>query len=211
MKISVFIPTRGFPYCEVIWRLNQDGIPYTFMSGNVGWSITMNNAVNAFLESESDIFVSIDDDTIPPGGFLPALVAPIEEDAADIVGAPTVAVPQPGGLVIPNTFMMGVRDGVETYLPYIGQGVEPVDAVGSAVLAVHRKVFQKIKRPFSEELHKDGSIARGGDIRFCEKAISQGFRVAANFDILCEHYRAVHLGALAAAYTVEFTREEINV
>lgn len=209
MKISVFIPTRGYPYCEVIFRLNSDGIPYTFMHGNVGWSLTMNNAVNAFMEEDSDIFVAVDDDTIPPGGFLPRLVAPILEDAADIVGAPVVAVPRPGGLVIPNTFQWGVQDGQETYLPYIGQGVEPVDAVGSAVLAVHRRVFQKVKRPFSEELNKDGSIVRGGDLRFCERAVSQGFRVVANFDLLCEHFRAVHLGALAAAYTVQFQEEAV--
>lgn len=194
MRVSIFIPTRGFVFAETIQRLNSEGLSYSIMTGGVAWSNTMNRCVEAFMEIESDIFVCIDDDTIPPEGFLDGLVSGIESGYG-IVGAPTL-VARPGNIFLPNTYQ--VREG--EYLHMFGRGLTEVDAVGSACLAVSRDVFKKVKAPFLESFHKNGTIDLGGDLRLCKKAKSQGFKVAADFDILCEHYRSIHLNSAADSY-----------
>lgn len=201
MRVSIYIPTRGFIHAEVISRLNLDGLTYSIMTGNVGWSNTMNRCVESFMGQESDVFVSIDDDTIPPAGFLDKLVSGIESGYG-VVGAPTL-IAKPGTIFLPNTYK---KNGTE-YDHYFGHGLERVDAVGSACIAVSRDVFKKVKAPFLESFHKNGTINLGGDINFCQKAISNGFKVGADFDVLCEHYRAIHLNAAADAY-VSIIRNE---
>lgn len=194
MKVSIFIPTRGFVYAETIQRLNLDGLTYSIMTGGVAWSNTMNRSVEAFMGQDSDVFVAVDDDTIPPEGFLQGLLEPLEHGFS-IVGAPTL-IAKPGGIFMPNTYKL--KDG--NYEHEFGKGIQEVDAVGSACLAVSRSVFTKIKAPFLESFHKNGTIDLGGDLRFCKRAKSQGFKVAANYDILCEHYRPIHLNSAADAY-----------
>jgi GT2 family glycosyltransferase len=194
MKVSIFIPTRGFIYAETIQRLNLDGLTYSIMTGGVSWSNTLNRCVEAFMDQDSDLFVCVDDDTIPPEGFLNGLVSGIESGYS-IVGAPTL-IAKPGGIFMPNTYYL--KDG--EYEHAFGKGIQEVDAVGSACLAVERRVFQKVKAPFLESFHKTGVIETGGDLRFCKRAASQGFKIAANYDVLCEHYRSIHLNAAADAY-----------
>lgn len=154
----------------------------------------MNRSVEAFLNQDADVFVAVDDDTIPPEGFLDGLIAGIDA-GFDIVGAPTL-VAQPGRIFLPNIYKLNGKE----YEPAFGVGLEEVDAVGSACIAVKRDVFKKVKAPFSESLHSNGTIDLGGDLRFCKRAKSQGFKVAANYDVLCEHYRAIHLNSAADSY-----------
>lgn len=194
MKVSIFIPTRGFIYAETIQRLNLDELTYSIMTGGVSWSNNMNRCVEAFLAQDADVAVFLDDDTIPPAGFLDGLIAGIEQGYS-IVGAPTL-IAKPGGIFLPNTYKLEKDE----YINAFGTGIQEVDAVGSACLAVSRSVFTKIKAPFLESYHKNGTIDLGGDLRFCKRAKSQGFKVAANYDVLCEHYRAIHLNAAADAY-----------
>lgn len=194
MQVSIFIPTRGFIYAETIQRLNLDGLTYSIMTGGVAWSNTLNRCVEAFMDQDADVFVCVDDDTIPPEGFLNGLIEGIEEGYS-IVGAPTL-IAKPGGIFMPNTYYL--KDG--EYEHAFGKGIQEVDAVGSACLAVSGEVLRKIKAPFLESFHKNGTIDLGGDLRFCKRAKSQGFKVAANFDILCEHYRHIHLNSAADAY-----------
>lgn len=194
MRVSIFIPTRGFVYAETIQRLNLDGLSYSIMTGGVAWSNTMNRSVEAFMAQDADVFVAVDDDTIPPEGFLEGLLAPLDEGFS-ISGAPTL-IAKPGGIFMPNTYKL--KDG--TYEHEFGKGIQEVDAVGSACIAVKQEVFTKIKAPFLESFHKNGTIDLGGDLRFCKRAKSQGFKVAANYDVLCEHYRPIHLNSAADAY-----------
>lgn len=200
MRVSIFIPTRGFVYAEVVQRLNTDGLTYSIMTGGVSWSNTMNRCVEAFLGQDADLCVFVDDDTIPPEGFLDGLIAGIEAGYS-IVGAPTL-IAKPGTIFLPNTYK--IQEG--EYINCFGSGIEEVDAVGSACLAVKREVLNKVKGPFLESFHKNGTINLGGDLRFCKRAKSQGFKVAANYDVLCEHYRSIHLNAGADAY-VSLIRE----
>jgi GT2 family glycosyltransferase len=194
MRVSIFVPTRGFIYAETVQRLNLDGLVYSIMTGGVSWSNTMNRCVEAFLNQDADVFVALDDDTIPPEGFLDGLLAGIEA-GYDIVGAPTL-IAKPGSIFLPNIYTVRGSE----YEHCFGIGIQEVDAVGSACIAVKREVFKKVKAPFLESFHKNGTIDLGGDLRFCKRAKSQGFKVAANYDVLCEHYRAIHLNAGADAY-----------
>ena len=192
VRVSIFIPTRGFVYAEVIQRLNTEGLTYSIMTGGISWSNTMNRCVEAFMGQDADVFVCVDDDTIPPEGFLDGLLLPLEQGYS-ISGAPTL-VARAGNIFLPNTY----RDPDLEHA--FGHGIEEVDAVGSACMAVKREVFEKVKAPFLEKFHKNGTIELGGDLNLCRKAKAQGFKIAANYDVLCEHYRSIHLNAAAEAY-----------
>jgi GT2 family glycosyltransferase len=195
---AIFIPTRGFIAADVISRLNEEELPYSIMTGSVSWSNTMNRAVEAFLSTPADVFLTIDDDTIPPLGWVDSLVNPIAEGQFDIMGG-VALIAKPGSIFLPNTYEKGDGD-TDEFIHSFGNGIQEVDAVGSACLAVSRKVLEEVKAPFLESFHENGTIDLGGDIRFCTRAKEAGFKVGANFDVLCEHYRPIHLNAAADAY-----------
>lgn len=127
-------------------------------------------------------------------------VRPIEGGDFDIVGLPCLAA-TPNQIFTPNVFTWTVVGEDYQWVPRFGRGLEQVEAVGSACIAIHRKVLKKIKAPFNEELHPNGTVKLSGDLRFCEKAASQGFKIGCDFDALCEHYRTVHLSSTALAYS----------
>jgi len=196
MRTAVYVPTRGFPYAGVISRLNEDQIPYSFMVGNQGWSITMNRIVAEFLKTDAEICVFLDDDTIPPNGWLPKLVEPVAEGQFDVVGAP-VLIAKEGQVFTPNTYNSPGK-------PYFGRGLEEVEFVGSACLAVSRKTLEEMVhirdgRPFAEKMN-GAVVEMGGDMAFCWECVNYGHKIAVNFDVVCEHYRHVHLNAAHAAY-----------
>src|SRR3954469_21206709 len=102
MRVSIFIPTRGFVYAETVQRLNINGLTYSIMTGGVSWANTMNRCVEAFLEQDADIAVFVDDDTVPPAGFLNGLMDGINLGYS-VVGVPTL-IAKPGSIFLPNVY-----------------------------------------------------------------------------------------------------------
>ena len=196
---AVYIPTRGYVFCEVITALNDLGICPYFMRGSVAWSMVMNKIVEDFLlRNEADILLCIDDDTIPPQNLL-AITRPILDGGFDVVGAPTM-ISKPGLPAYPNIYVRTDDEGEYEPDPSPRNGVVEVDAVGSACLAMSREILEKVKAPFLEEFHPNGIIKLGGDLNFCKKVYAAGGKVAAHYDVVCEHFTTMHVNERQMTY-----------
>lgn len=199
MDLAVYIPTRGYVYCEVIQALNDLGISPFFMRGTVSWSMVMNRIVEDFLVNKrGDILLTIDDDTIPPENLLD-VVKPIVDGQFSVVGG-IVPITKPGFPAFPNVYQY---DG-ENWKPDVTarKGVAEVEVIGSACLAVSKDLLidDGMQAPFLEEFHPNGVIKLGGDIRFCQRARENMFDVAAHYDVSCEHYTPVHVNERTMVY-----------
>jgi len=73
------------------------------------------------------------------------------------------------------------------------EGLQEVDAVGSANILIARRVLEKIEAPFMRKWGKDGIPEEGLDFRFCKRAKEAGFRVWAHYDYLACHYNELNM------------------
>lgn len=205
----IFVPTRGTLHYEtmealvlqVFTAMNDYGQPLHvhFIQGNASVSSVRNQIVREFLGmKDKELLIMIDDDVIVPENFLSILQSC---DQYDIVGAPCMIV-RPGTIHMPNVFWFNKEKGKYEVRKevYDSTGILECDGVGGGCIAVNRRVFAKVKKPFDFKTDRDGVIETGEDLRFCERARSQGFSVAADFNVFCEHMQTIHGASLAHAY-----------
>lgn len=90
--------------------------------------------------------------------------------------------------------------GYTEWFPRVG--LQEVDAVGTGCFLAHRRVFEHtdMKAPFHRIYNEDGTVERGNDIAFCEKAKAAGFKVWAHFDYSCDHYNELPLNEVIRAF-----------
>lgn len=82
---------------------------------------------------------------------------------------------------------------------FLGNGIEPVFALGSGLLLVNRQVYETIPRPFySIEWNNDYTDLVGEDIYFCKKAAEHGFTTYVDHDL---SKRISHIGV--QEYTIK--------
>ena len=78
-------------------------------------------------------------------------------------------------------------------------GVVECDAVGAGCMMIKREVLQAIEAPFKDKVRKDGRREVGHDYYFCERARALGYKVHANWEVLCEHIKQVPLITIVQA------------
>lgn len=79
------------------------------------------------------------------------------------------------------------------------KGLVEVDGLGAGCMLIKRKVLKAIEAPFVDLINKDGTRFLGHDYYFCKKAKKKGFRVYADWEILCDHIRLAPLMTIAKA------------
>lgn len=82
------------------------------------------------------------------------------------------------------------------------EGLQKVDAVGTGCVLYARRVFENPwmrKAPFQRLYNEDGTVERGNDLAFCEKARKQGFMIFAHYDYRCMHFSNLELHEVARA------------
>ena len=82
-------------------------------------------------------------------------------------------------------------------------GLQEVDAVGTGCLLMARRVFENPemrKGAFARKLNADGTVERGNDISFCERAREQGFKIWCHYDYPAEHISEIPLNECARAF-----------
>jgi hypothetical protein len=93
-----------------------------------------------------------------------------------------------------NQFQINNRNVSETVLPQHDGKPYEVDVVGTACMAIHRRVFEKLgPRPFKEPIGPGGKRAMGEDMAFCREARAAGFRVTIIPDVVFNHVKEVGL------------------
>jgi GT2 family glycosyltransferase len=83
------------------------------------------------------------------------------------------------------------------YKPHdIKPGLQRVDAIGGGCFLISRRVFlnkEMQKGAFARKYNEDGTVEKGNDISFCERAREQGFEIYTHGNFLCDHVNEVPL------------------
>lgn len=161
----------------------------------------LHHIVNDFMGGDYDFWLSIDADNPPMKNPLDLV-----EDDLDIVGFPTP--------VWHFTGKSGERPLYWNGYHYISEkqaytehhpreGLWEVDAVGTGCFMVARRVFENSemrKAPFVRVLNEDGTVDKGNDIAFCERAKAQGFKVFCHYGYPCFHFNLLELNEIVAGF-----------
>ena len=73
------------------------------------------------------------------------------------------------------------------------KGLKEVDGLGAGCMLIKRKVIKALKAPFKDKTREDGTRSIGHDYYFCKRAKEKGFKVYADWDVLCDHVKQVPL------------------
>lgn len=161
----------------------------------------LHHIVLDFLAGGYDFWLSIDHDNPPMANPLDAV-----EYNRDIIGFPTPIwhyVGKPGERPIYwNGYDYDVSvDAYREHMPR--EGLQRVDAVGTGCFLVARRVFlhpSMQKGAFQRTLYADGTVCKGADIAFCERARAAGFEIFCDYDRPCDHFVELSLNEVVAAF-----------
>jgi hypothetical protein len=154
------------------------------------------------MAGDYDYWLNIDSDNPPINNPFDL----IELDL-DIVGLPTpvwhFTGEKPGERpMYENAYKYIPEKGAYTEWPN-KEGLQKVDAVGTGCVLYARRVFENLemrKAPFQRKYNVDGTVERGNDIAFCERAKAQGFLIFAHYDYRCLHFNNLELHEVARAF-----------
>lgn len=203
-KFRIYVPTRGYVFCETANTLarlaNRAGVPLPhYMRGNASVSDVRNRIVQHFLGTDGEVLIMCDDDVVPPDHTLHNLQEALRD--YPIVSGVCLIV-RPGTFHLPNVFSR-TKEGWGINHAVFGQtGLVETDGVGTGLIAIHREVLENkyIRAPFGSTYDRNGVMTFGEDLSFCRRVASQGYKIAVDMDIFCEHHVAVHANAIAQAY-----------
>lgn len=163
--------------------------------------------INRFAREDFDFWLSIDSDTVPMENPLNL----VEYDR-DIIGLPY---PVPYMTRFPNTLPYywaaydydKKTDDYTEHNAYPDKGLQPVDAIGGGCFLVARRVFLNPSMQtgaFTRKKNPDGTVRRGNDISFCERARDAGFEIFSHFDYPCRHHKRVEMVETIRAYEAAY-------
>lgn len=162
----------------------------------------LHHILNDFMKGDYDFWLNIDSDNPPENNPLDLITYDL-----DVVGLPTPVWHFTGK----TKGERPVYENVYKYVPEKGAyaewpdkiGLQKVDAVGTGCVLYSRRVFENPemrKAPFQRKWNEDGTVERGNDIAFCERAIKQGFLIFAHYDYRCRHFNELELHEVAKAF-----------
>lgn len=200
-RVLVTFPTApAHPYLHkqvvfVSWRLLSDKRHdlKLIIPTNNPFENNLHHCVNQFVNESYDFWLTIDADNPPMNNPLDL----IDYDL-DIVGLPTPVVHF-------NREKLGERPVYYNAYKYVKdkdaytewpskRGLQMVDAVGTGCVLFSKRVFQNEnmkKGAFVRKLNPDGTVEKGNDISFSERAKENGFEIYAHFGYPCRHYNEV--------------------
>jgi len=156
-----------------------------------------------FIKGPWDFWLNIDSDNPPMNNPLDL----IEYDR-DVIGLPTpvwhfTGKEGPGERpVYWNAWdYVPEKDAYKEHEPK--KGLQKVDAVGTGCLLISKRVFlypEMQKGAFTRQLHEDGTVNKGNDISFCERARKCGFEIFAAYDYPCMHFNQLELNEVIRAF-----------
>jgi hypothetical protein len=205
IKVAIAIPHMGHTVAGMETKIAQwiresnYDIIQTFRSVNPTYA-NRNLLVKDFLESDADFLLQLDSDTVPLSNPLKM----VEHDK-DIVGGVYPAWKEKGYVWLA---VNKAEDGSFKQLPPEKQkGLVECDALGTGCLLVKRGVLENMKTPFIDKVNPEvGDRALGHDLYFCERAKEMGYRVWADWDVICDHAKEVPLLAVVNAMQDAYKR-----
>lgn len=170
--------SKGFRDLQI-----PSGGSYAFFSG-MPFDHARNTAVERTLEHGFQWLFFLDDDVIPPADVIPRLLG----RNCDIVSALYYRRAEP---IVPVVIREngGQRIWVTDWPP--GTSLVDADMVGCGALLIHRRVFERMPKPWFEWLLDRPDIPEGQrcseDFAFCRKAKQHGFAIKVDVGVACKH------------------------
>jgi len=196
-KVLVSVPNQGWIHKHVAFallRLQGSGVPLKIiLPTHTPLENSQHKIIIDLLEGDYTHWLSFDADNPPTNNPLEL----IEYDK-DIIGLPTP--------VYHNT-LNGERPYYFNMYDYVPEedaytehkemtGLQKVDAIGGGCFLIKRRVFEHPemqKGAFTRQLHHDGTVNKGNDVSFSERARENGFELYAHYDYPCMHFNEVEL------------------
>ncbi len=196
MNILVTVPNQHWLHkevCAVLMRLQMDGrhrLRFEWPS-HKPYENNLHHIVADFVTSGCDFWLSMDADNPPINNPLDL----VELDK-DILGLPTPIYHWEGKPGERPIYWNGYDydSSVDAYREHQPQaGLQRVDAIGTGCFLMHHRVFEHPGMQggcFSRKLHANGTVHKGNDMSFCERARARGFEIWCHYDYPCRHYNA---------------------
>ncbi len=170
----------------------------------------LHHIVNDFIAGDYDYWLNIDADNPPMNNPLDLVAYDL-----DIIGCPTPVYHF-------TDKVKGERPWYENAWKYVPEkkaymeypdkdGLQRVDAVGTGCVLIARRVFdgtEMRKGAFTRKLHPDGTVDKGNDISFCERATEQGFQIFAHYDYRCQHFNETEMHEMIRAFHGVYTKDK---
>jgi len=191
-KVMIAIPHTGWIVAGLETRITQwimegDYDVEQFFSAVKPTYANRNIIAKKFLDSDCDYLLTIDSDTVPTVNPLKMI-----EHGLDVVGGVYPVWKDTNYL-----WLACWRDTDGSYKQYKKEkreGLKEVDALGTGCMLVSRKVIEAIPRPFIDKVSEEvGDRELGHDLYFCLRAKEKGFKVYADFDVVCDHVKELPL------------------
>lgn len=206
-KVLVSIPNTGYVHKLVSLTTNKLLVDSRYNCTIIypthnPYENNLHHIVNEFMEGDYDFWLNIDSDNPPIRNPLDLVACDL-----DIVGLPTpvwhfteeVHGERP---MYENAYKYVPEKGA--YAEWdVKEGLQKVDAVGTGCLLIARRVFghpEMRKAPFQRTYNEDGTVDKGNDISFCERATENGFNIFAHYDYRCMHFNELELHEVARAF-----------
>jgi hypothetical protein len=207
-RVLISIPTStGFEFvrkemievCIKLTRDNRCSSLMIFPSFNP-LANNLHHIINILLKGDYTHWLNIDSDNPPFETVLDLVFLD-----KDIIGCPTPIWHWRGGKderpVYLNAYdFVKAKGGYVTHR--IKQGLQRVDAIGGGCFIAKREVFEHpdMVAPFHRQWKEDGTVHKGGDFNFCEKARASGFEIWADYDYKCDHFYTLGMTRLSKAF-----------
>jgi len=161
----------------------------------------LHHIVNDFMKGDYAFWLNIDTDNPPLQNPLDLVVL-----NKDIIGLPTPIWHYEGEKGERPVYWNGYDYDSSTgaYREHqTRDGLQKVDAVGTGCILIARRVFENKQmriKPFERKLNEDGTVNKGNDISFCERAKEQGFEIYCHYDYPCDHFSENSLNEVVNAF-----------
>ena len=167
---------------------------------NKPYENNQHHIVEDFLKGDDEFWLSIDADNPPLNNPLDL----VQLDR-DVVGLPTPVYHWTGQSgerpIYWNVYKKSLKD--DGYHEHQDRtGLQRVDAIGTGCFVIARRVFEHPalqQGAFARKLNANGTVHKGNDISFCERATEAGFEIYAHFDYPCRHFCEIDLHDMALA------------
>lgn len=169
-----------------------------------------NTIIEHFLKTDCDTLVMVDHDMIIHDPTILGLLDTPEYDIAGPLQLMYMQSMKDGPSIQPCAFMYDDKEPrgkrLHVVTPVSGEPVTRVDAVGSGVIAIKRRVLEDPKMLNAEGMSppaffrnryaENGERWRGLDIDFCVRARDLGYRIKVNWQATCGHLKTEDLYGL---------------
>lgn len=205
-SVYVTVPNTGWIHKLVtVVLLKLQGDPRyaktIFLPTDVPLENNQHHIINDFLKRHDEFWLSIDADNPPMNNPLDL----VELDK-DVIGCPTpiwhfTDKPKERPIYWGGYDYVEAEDGYKEHEPK--DGLQRVDAISGGCMLIHRRVLSHpdMRRgPFVRKLNPDGTVHKGNDISFCERARAAGFEIWAHYDYPCMHFNELELNEVVRAF-----------